>query len=108
MGKVTKNLKEISRLNFTSSKDEFQAWGNETIQTSCMMRIADASELMAKNFLNIQDDLERYKRMYHRERSDNDSLRRSVSSYKGKFNSLKKKIDNAKEQCSTTPPNPST
>lgn len=92
----------MERLNF---KDESKkSWGievkypdtkltEEQIKLGAILRIADATELMAINYKDLQSDLERYKRWYHEERERNKALRKSTSSFRGHLTRLKNKLN---------------
>lgn len=79
------NKREISRMEFTGSLN------TDDIRTGCLQRIADASELMAKNYLELQSNRDMYKRWYDQESARNAKLQRQVNAYRGIFNKKKKK-----------------
>lgn len=84
-----KNYREETRTNWGAHQD-----GNlnlDQINTGCMLRIADATEVMAKRHQELIDDRDRYKRWYDNEVKLNAKLRRSNNAYKGLVNKLKKK-----------------
>lgn len=62
----------------------------EEIKLGCLQRIATASELMAKNNQELINTLEFYKRRCNDLSKENERLRRSVASYKGKLNHEKR------------------
>lgn len=55
----------------------------EQIYTGCLLRIADASEAMAKNYVALQNDCDTYKRFYEREKAEVKRLRRSIAALRG-------------------------
>lgn len=64
---------------------------SDKIGASALIRIAEATELMAKNYIAMQNDLEYYKRRYHEvlksvEQRDNTirTLRGHLTRYKNK------------------------
>lgn len=68
------------------------AWGNEghqgtatneEIQTGCLQRIAAATEAMAKNYTQLQADLEWYKKQYNNKCEEVRSLHRRISALRG-------------------------
>lgn len=63
----------------------------DELQTGALQRIADATELMAKNYLHLQAEAQKYKRWYESEVADNKRLGRSNAAYKGMVNKLKKR-----------------
>lgn len=75
-------------------------WGREVsgehnadvgdIKLGCLLRIADAAELMAKNHAQLQRDLDFYKTAYERMSGENAQLGRSNSALRGYINRLKK------------------
>lgn len=91
MAKDIRNLRDISKLAFTSSKDSEASWPNETIMLSAVVRIADNTELMAKNIIELQDNLKFYKDAYYKKIEENNHLNRKISGLKGHITKLKKK-----------------
>jgi archaellum component FlaC len=89
---MAKSLIEQSKSNFDATDPTL-----ESINTVCFQRIANATELMANNFLKLQEDNE-YLRSRNRKLNEHiDFLTRQSATYKGKFNQLKKIIDNGKK-----------
>lgn len=83
------------------SKGIFNANGNttENIQTSAIMRIANATEAMAnateamaKNYNDLQYWHDHYKNQSKERLERIEALNRSISSYKGQITKLKKKL----------------
>ena len=88
---MSKDLKALSKEGFTVPTQTLEA-----IQVSALMRIADASELMAKNFLDLQKEnaaLKKDKEYWINRYTDcneaNNGLYKSISAYKGHVNRLK-------------------
>jgi len=81
------NLRELSKQNFESAN------GNtlEAIGAGSLQRIADATELMAKNYLQLQTDRELYKRWYNESKAQKEKLYRQISALKGVITKLKKR-----------------
>jgi len=78
-----------------------QDWSNNTelpstedLQTSALMRIADASEKMATNYLQLQNDRDWYKKKYHEKQDEIKHLNNRISSLKGNITKLKNKHSN--------------
>jgi len=89
MGKF-RDYREESRTKWgTSELKEADGLSIEHINLGCMLRIADASELMAKNHQRLINDVEMYKRWYNEEREENARLRKSNSGLKGWVTRLK-------------------
>jgi len=63
-------------------------------ETNCgsLERIADACELMAKNYLELQQRAEQYKQWFYYERERRSSLERRLSRAKGEITKLKKRM----------------
>lgn len=81
------DLKTLSNRNWTT-----QGTDNEAIQTSCLMRIADATEKMSAKYVQMEADLEWYKKAYRERVNTITKLYRSISTYKGHIKRLKSKI----------------
>lgn len=87
---MSQSLKNLSRKDYPTS----EVPSHENIQTSALMRIADAAEVMSQNYVKLQNDLEWYKKGY-RERGDKiASQERSIASLKGHITRLKNKMKN--------------
>jgi hypothetical protein len=83
----------MSKTSFTekSRKDYFaEDCTFEQIQTGCLQRIADASEQMAKNYIQLQADLAWYKKLSADRWENILTLQRQISSLKGVVTKLKK------------------
>jgi len=79
--------REISRKEYSGTATA------EDIKLGCLQRIADASEKMASKYIQMENDLEYYKK-YYRERGDVIAKRdKTISSLKGQITKLKKKIN---------------
>jgi len=75
-----------------SSKQHWES--NDTdlhIKIGCLQRIADATEVMAKNHNQLISDLEMYKRWYNSEQKENTRLLNRVRALKGIITKLKRK-----------------
>lgn len=84
-----KSFKEQSRIDW-HNKDRQQSPTLEDIQTGAIQRIADATERMAGNYLQLQNELDHYKRWNKNYREENEKLRRSISALQGVITKLKK------------------
>lgn len=81
----------------SQSKNEYstRAFNAEEseIRTGCMQRIADATELMAKNHQQLITDRDYYKRRYQEQSEYSNRLFRKVSALRGVVTRQKKRID---------------
>lgn len=85
------NLKDSSRINWAASPlNEFDYLGDMNVQLGCLMRIADAVEIMAKNYTQMQNDRDCYMKWYREERERNKKITRSQSALRGYIKRLKK------------------
>lgn len=64
---------------------------NEDLQTGCLQRIADATELMASNYLKLQADLESWKKWGKEKQAKLEAAERRIIALKGVITKLKKK-----------------
>jgi hypothetical protein len=81
-------VKQASRRDFTPS--DSLTW--EMLQTGSLQRIADATEAMAKNHIQLQQERERYKRWYDDERYERAKLEKSNAALRGQITKLRKKL----------------
>lgn len=82
---MRKTLIEHSKTDFSHDKPSL-----EHVNTGCLQRIANATELMAINFLKLQQDNEYLKNRNHKLNTEVEFLKRQSAVYKGKFNRLRK------------------
>lgn len=88
MGKIY--LKEASTKNwFISSENGHEYPGDTNIQLGCLMRIAAATEAMASNYLQLQNELKYWKKLSEDRYNTVLKLQRSNSSLKGHIKRLK-------------------
>lgn len=85
-----KNLKDVSKGQWGTIGDNPTT---QEIQTGCLQRIADATELMAKNHAQLQKDAEYWKTQYYHELNRREAWQRSATSYKAHFTRLKNKLE---------------
>lgn len=62
----------------------------EQINCGSLQRIADATELMAKNYLELQRDRDNYKTWYNNKTREFNTMRLTVSALRGQITKLKK------------------
>lgn len=75
MATVRKNYREESRKNYGTDTEDGVGITMDQLNAGSLMRIADATELMARNFLELQADRDKYKRWYESEQSTVKMLR---------------------------------
>lgn len=68
----------------------------EALNCGSLQRIADATELMAINHINLQNELDRYKMWYNEERECTQRMARTISAQKGVITKLKNKLQNGR------------
>jgi hypothetical protein len=83
-----KSYREESKKDWGTGNQD--ALSLEQIQLGALLRIADATEAMAKNYIRMQDDLEYYKKHYREQKIEIAHLSRSNRALKGHFRRLKK------------------
>lgn len=66
--------------------------GDHNIQLGCLMRIADATEAMAKNYVRLQEDADLYKKWWQNEKERRRAEERKVIALKGVITKLKKQL----------------
>ena len=82
-----KNYREESRKH---------GWGQDgkmcidQLKLGCMLRMADASEVMAKNNQQLINDKEKYKRWYKEEQAKNERHGKTIAGLRGYITRLKK------------------
>lgn len=79
-------------MSFKNYRDESRSqWGAhqetsltiEQLMLGATLRIADATELMAKNVVQLQDDRDRYKRWHGEEKALRQSAERRITALRG-------------------------
>lgn len=79
--------REASKQNWTTNNT--QATESE-INLGSLQRIADATEVMAGNFIALQNDRDLYRRWYNEQRQNTEKLYNRIRSLKGHITRLKK------------------
>jgi hypothetical protein len=80
------NLRESSKKNWTTVPENANGYpGDENLKLGCLLRIADASELMANNIASLMSQRDRLKELYGQER-------RTAISLRGQITKLKKQL----------------
>jgi hypothetical protein len=85
---ANKTFKEISKGDWHSAGGPVS---NEQIKVGALQRIADAAEVMAQNYVKLQDERDKYKRWYEQERQSNERIARRMAALQGVITKLKKK-----------------
>lgn len=86
-------LREVSRTNFNTIDKSI-----ESVNAGSLQRIADATELMAKNYLSLQNTLEWYKKAYNNNTKDLAAAHKRISALKGVITKLKKSSSHSTNQ----------
>ena len=85
-------FKDKSRVDygreFCGNASQNVTW--QEVRDGCLMRIADATELMAKNHAQLISERDRYERWYRQEKDSAKALRRTIAGLKGAITRLKK------------------
>jgi len=87
---IDKYFKEESRKNWCADQDDALSEGQ--IKLGCILRIADATELMSKNHQELIRERDNYKKWYEEERDKKNHLMRRIISLKGVITKIKKGI----------------
>lgn len=92
-----KSYREGSRTNWGSNSDS-DALTLEQINCGALLRIADATELMAKRHTDLINQRDQYERWYKQEQAENATLRRQVNAYKGQAKRLRTTVATLRER----------
>lgn len=71
---------------------EDTALTGDQLRTGCLMRIADATEAMARNHDSIIGERDMYKRWYEEARRDVEHLQKSASALRGIITKIKSRL----------------
>ncbi len=92
---IKRDLKTLSKQGWSTENAT-----NDDLQTSCLMRIADALEPLAQNHLQMLQQIEKHKRdagQYYKwfqdERAETERLKRSIVAHKSNYTRLKNKLE---------------
>jgi septal ring factor EnvC (AmiA/AmiB activator) len=85
---IKRDLKTLSKQGWTT-----ESATNTDLQTSCLMRIADATEATAKSYVQLQKDAAFWEREFQHERARRQSLERSIVAHKSNYTRLKNKLE---------------
>lgn len=78
-------FREASKQNWNSSNS------TEHINTGSLQRIADATEIMAQNFIQLQNDRDMYKRWWKEQQEQSAKLSRRIAALQGVITKMKNK-----------------
>jgi hypothetical protein len=99
MAKAFKSWREASRSNIGTKIDtELESLGAERIQTGAIMRIADAVEIIAKDKVKLEQDLDWYKKSYERRGVEIVALENQIKGLKSAKSRFKNQLDKSKEK----------
>ncbi|MEF3068106.1 hypothetical protein, partial [Pandoraea apista] len=85
-----RNLRDESRKTWTTNGDSAPTL--EQINMGSLLRIADASEAMAKNHVQLQRDRDMYFNWYEREYEKRLKLERQINALRGVITKMKKRV----------------
>lgn len=88
-----KSYRELSRTDIGTTTGEFTF---DRINTGSLQRIADATELMAKNYRQLLEDAAYYKERYNESLQTRKTMLRRISALKGVITKLQRRIINGK------------
>lgn len=89
MAKV-RSWKKESRTDWGTLLEDNESLPDEKLKLGAILRIADATELMASEQIKMKNDLEWYKKRYTESLEEIHGLRRSNAALKGHITRLKK------------------
>lgn len=89
-----KSFKESSRISYLTEGDNPTT---DELQLGCLQRIADATELMAKPFIKMVQDLEWYSKERTRLLNENDHLKNRIAGHKAAYTKLKNKSEDGEK-----------
>jgi len=94
MPKTFKSWKEASRANWgTNLEAEVENLSADQVKTGALMRIADAVELVAKDRIQMEKDLNFYRTQYQKSQAEIVNLNHKISGYKSHITRLKNKLN---------------
>lgn len=90
-----KSYREESRANWGRNVEAGAQISNEDVRSGCLLRIADATEAMAKNHLQLINSLDYYKRVYSERGIELQHAKNQLRAARGQLTRLKNKLKNA-------------
>lgn len=85
-----RRYKEGSRADWGVDLEDGRTLTAEQIQMGAVLRIADATEAMAKNYVRIQEERDRFERYYKDEQRRRASAERSNAALRGHIKRIKR------------------
>ena len=86
-----KDYRKESRKNYGRETPEFEGVNLEQLNAGSLMRIADATEAMSKNYTQLQSRCDMYERWWNEACDENKQLRRRINAMKGVITKLRAK-----------------
>lgn len=83
---MSKNLREESRVQYITRADLATS---DELKLGAILRIADATEAMAKNYVGLQNDRDWYRNAYENQCARTDELQRRINALKGVITKMK-------------------
>lgn len=92
---ASESWKKSSRIDWHSeSKNDVGFLSVDHVKAGALMRIADVTEMMAKNHDQLVRDAENNKRWYQEEKQRREKLQRSNAALRGIIKRMKRKASN--------------
>lgn len=91
---MRKNFREESRKNYHTDLDENVGFSCEQLQTGALLRIADATELMAQKYQKLINERDMWKNMYEVEWGSHRYTVRQIRALRGVITKLRKRAGN--------------
>lgn len=85
-----KYYRDESRKNYGRELAEDVGINDDSLKVGALMRIADATEMMARNYDQLIAERDRYKRWYEQERQSGQRMFRRINSLRGVITRMKK------------------
>jgi len=84
-----RDYREESKKHYQSTAEAAFTCGQ--LRTGALLRIADATEAIAKDYVKLQEDAEFYKRQRDSFQRGNERVFRQISAYKGVITKMKRR-----------------
>jgi hypothetical protein len=91
MATIFKSYRKESKIDWGTDKPINESLNNEQLKLGAILRIADATEVMAKRHTELIADRDLYKRWWEDERKKTERLQRQVNAYRGLVKKMKAK-----------------
>lgn len=83
-----KSFREESKLDYGRVTDA--NLNNDELQLGAILRIADATESMAQNYVRLQNERDRYERWYKDSKASGERMARRIAALRGVITKMKK------------------